>query len=146
MTEGIWADIYVLVDDRSIDRVRAFLDRFLPNREEMADEYEVPQYSDEPKVMFKAASELMEFCANNTSEVHAIYWKSTSSGEPRCAMVFYTRDAAMILGISIDDESLEESFLAQMKDFCNSSEGLILYEQPPPDSRNKFRRLVDSAT
>jgi hypothetical protein len=39
-----YADCYVLGGYRSADFIHSFLDRFLPHRKEMADEYEVPQY------------------------------------------------------------------------------------------------------
>ena len=146
MSDGIWEGIYVLVENRSLALINIFLDRFLPHRQEMASEYEVPQYSDNPEMLFKKASEVMELCEQNGSEVQAIYWTSTSGGEPRCAMVFYTSDGAMVLGLSTDDGSLEEPLLAQMIKFCRSSEGLINYEEPPPQTKVEFRRAVENAT
>ncbi len=62
MSDGIWEGIYVLVENRSLALINIFLDRFLPHRQEMASEYEVPQYSDNPEMLFKKASEVMELC------------------------------------------------------------------------------------
>ncbi len=47
-----YADIYALGNERKPEAVVAFLDRFLPDRIESADEYEVPQFSRDPQVIY----------------------------------------------------------------------------------------------
>ncbi len=58
---GYLADIYVIKKTRSKAVVIEFLNHFLPNREHSAEEYWIPQYSDNPLYEFKNPSELMSF-------------------------------------------------------------------------------------
>jgi len=44
-----YSDIYVISDKRDKNTIDLFLEHFLPKREESADEYEVPQYSENPE-------------------------------------------------------------------------------------------------
>jgi len=142
MAYGIYSDIYSLVESRDKTLVRAFLDNFLPNREEAADEYEVPQYSENPSIVYKNAEELIEYMNNNSNEVHAIYWRSLSDGDPKDAMVFYTSDGCMILGLSIEDEEKEQYYLRKLMSFTNSDISGIAYEQAPPDTKSEFKEFI----
>ena len=64
---GFYADIYLVKNSRSKDLVISFLNHFLPQREESADEYLIPQYSDKPKFEFSELDELMDFLEKVTS-------------------------------------------------------------------------------
>jgi hypothetical protein len=142
MADGICSDIYVLVGNRDVKIVQKFLRHFVPDNREMADEYEIPQYSDSPDFLFNKAIELMRYCEEHTEVPHAIYWFNKQKEDPRDAMVFYTNDGKMILGLSIEDESQEQEWLKQLKNFSQSDQGCILYESPPPDNSKEFLKLT----
>ena len=67
-----YSDIYIISEKRDRSVIENFLDRFLPQREESADEYEIPQYSDNPESIFTEASDLIEYCAKNRGMEHSI--------------------------------------------------------------------------
>jgi hypothetical protein len=144
MTDGICSDIYVLVGNRNVKFVQNFLEYFVPDHREMADEYEIPQYSDSPDILFFKATELMRYCEEHTEVPHAIYWFNNQNEDPEDAMVFYTIDGKMILGLSIEDESREQEWLIKLKNFSQSDQGCILYESPPPDNSEEFLKLTKS--
>ena len=56
---GQFADIYVAVKTRSKQQGINFLNHFLPNRVESADEYEFPQYSSNSEIEFDSVNDLM---------------------------------------------------------------------------------------
>ena len=68
MAHGIYANLYSLVESRSAKIVHDFLARFLPNREESAEEYEVPQYADTPDVVFDNANDLIAYLEHHSHE------------------------------------------------------------------------------
>ena len=144
MVYGIYSDIYVLVDNRDIKFIQDFIEHFIPDNREMADEYEIPQYSDSPDFLFTKAIELMRYCEKHEEVSHAIYWFNNLDEDPKDAMVFYTDDGKMILGLSIEDESREQEWLVKLKSFSKSDQGCILYENPPPESSKEFLKLTKS--
>ncbi len=133
-------DIYVLSGDRSKATVIQFLERFLPEREEVADEYPVPRYSDTPEVYLDTADELLTYLEHHSDEPHSIYWASQVSGDPRFAMLFATVDGHAIYGLSVDGN--EQEFLANLMTFLNSATGYIDFENPPSDSAPEFEKKV----
>ena len=137
---GGFFDIYVLSRDRSWASAMSFLDRFLPNRKETADDYNVPNNSDRPRACFDDIDGLFTYLEQHPNEPHAIYWTSEAQGDPRCAMVFPTADGQMVYGLSV--EGNEHRFLADLMTFLNSAEGYIDFEAPPPDNASAF---VDAA-
>lgn len=138
-----YADIYGLSTIRTPGEIRRFLDRFLPSHLESADEYEVPQYSDSPHIVFQTADELIAYCCENPSEVHAIYWRSDVV--PRHAEVFFLADRNLIFGISTpsEDHSAVDAAAGDLCCFLNSSDVFVTYEDVPPESTIEFRRVLD---
>lgn len=139
---GFFADIYVIKKSRSKKLGEDFLNHFLPNREESAFEYEIPQYSDDPKILFNKAYDLMEYLEKNISDNHTIYWRNLDSNNTnRHGMIFYTTDGYMIFGISVDvDPENEAECLSEMKDFLQSDGGYITYECPPETTFEEFEK------
>jgi hypothetical protein len=90
----------------------------------------------------KEPSKLRINCEEHTKIPHAIYWLNNQGADPKAAMVFYTNDGKMILGLSIEDESREQEWLAKLKSFSQSDQGCILYESPPPDNSEEFLKLT----
>ena len=141
-----FTDIYVLSKSRDIAEVAAFLDTFATVREETADEYEIPQYSQNPTHVFRSAEHLIDHCCRYTDEPHAIYWH-TSSGEATYAMVFFLSDGHVIYGLSIDSENQAKiNHLRQsMVEHTGSPGALITWERPPPNSALEFKRKLSNS-
>jgi hypothetical protein len=137
-----YADCYVLVDRRDRPFVRELLDRFIPDRSESADEYEVPQYSDKPTVVFKSADDLLDYLADHPKEEHAIYWRNEQTGDVRGAMCFPTNDGQMILGLYCltkhPDTSIEDNVFSELKKFCRSEIRYVTYEENPQRNSAAF--------
>ena len=152
MTEkiGYYADCYILSEKRTSEFIQTFLDKFIPNRHESADEYEIPQYSDEPKVLFRSAVELMDYLSINKNEVHTVYWANNDKGDIKGAMCFFTNDGQVILGLYCDtmypDTSIEDNVFADLTSFCESSNGYITYEEPTTHNTTEFLERVKSTT
>lgn len=151
MTEkkGYYADCYVLSEKRTSTFILSFLDRFLPNRQECADEYEIPQYADKPNVVFKTAAEIIEYLTINKDEVHTVYWSSTDKTDIKGAMCFFTNNGQLILGIYCDtmypDTTIEDKVFADLKNYCGNSNGYITYEEPSTHDTTEFLERVKSA-
>ncbi len=137
-------DCYVLVQGRSKGLVDKFLDHFLPHRRETASEYELPQYADSPRVVYKTADELLLAVEDQPAECHAIYWANTDPGRLRRAIVAPTNDGATVYGLSIDDEDDDgramaavclEKMLALLGRTCPA---FFAWEEVPPKSTEQF--------
>lgn len=137
-----YADIYVLSRARTRPAIEAFLQAFVPEREEGADEYEVPQYSNSPTVVFKKADELIDHCCCRLREAHAIYWRAVGGRKPEHAMVFFLQDEHIIFGVSTDaiDEAFSHTLLQRLKKHFSTEEALLRYEECPPETADAFRK------
>lgn len=144
---GYFADCYVLTKGRSKKLISEFLETFVPKREEMAGEYEVPQYNDEPLVVFMSDEELIDYLIENINEPHSIYWENKEESDLRFAMCFFTNDGNIILGLSTEAKSsnseIEDAMFDKLKHFASSSEGLITYENPAPCNTEEFRKMIN---
>jgi len=143
-------DCYVITNRRDKAFILSFLDRFVPNRKETADEYEFPQYSSQPQMIFPTADQLMTFMEKTPFEPHTIYWANEQRNDflTHC-MCFYTEDGFLILGGSCHrrlkhpgtieiDMTYTENFLKELKDFSKSEHGYITFEEPPPINMVEF--------
>lgn len=147
---GYYADCYVLVHRRDRQFVHAFLNQFIPVRSESASEYEVPQYSKEPTVLFKSSDDLLDYLAHHPNEQYGIYWRNEQPGEVRGAMCFSTNDGYIIMGLYCDtrhsDTSIESAALQQIMAFCSSDIGYITYEDLPPANSKEFIERSEQRT
>lgn len=133
-------NVYALVNSRKTERVVRFLDKFVAKRTESALEYLLPHNSDNPTLTFGRSIELLQHLEEHPHESHAVYWCSSSEGDPRNAMVFPTTDGEMIFGLSV--ETCPKEWLYKIKDHCSSELGYIDFEKPPPESASEFRAFV----
>lgn len=147
--KGYYADCYVLSETWTSKFIFSFLDRFLPNRQEGADEYEIQQYSDMPKFVFKTAVELIDHLSINKDQVHTIYWSNTANTDIKGAMCYFTNTGQLILGLYCNtmypDTTIEDKVLAELKYFCGNSNGYITYEEPVTLDMTEFLERVKSA-
>ena len=134
-----YADIYALASKRTEQAVTEFLDHFLPERVESADEYEIPQYSDAPTTVYTKASDLIRHCCDSPNEVHTVYWRSEI--QPEHAMVFFLGDGGLIFGVSTpaEDHRRIDLVAEDLGRFLNTEEVIVTYEDLPPESSEDFR-------
>lgn len=149
---GYLADIYVIKESRSSKLGIDFLNHFLPQREESADEYLIPQYSDDPIQEFDNAMDVMIFMESNPDYSQSLYWRNLDDNSLNIhGMIFYTEDGNMIFGISrnadmsgnLNTEN-EDKCLQEMKKYFNAELGYIHYENPPANTLAEFRDIVSN--
>jgi hypothetical protein len=149
---GYLADIYIIKESRSKKMGVDFLNYFLPLREESADEYLIPQYSDNPVYEFDNANDLMAYLESNPKCSHSIYWRNLDEKSlNKHGMIFYTKDGNMILGISrnVDisgklNTDNEDKCLKEMKGYFKTELGYIHYENPPAYTYHEFITIVEN--
>jgi hypothetical protein len=137
-----YADIYALASKHSEQSITEFLDHFLPERVESADEYEIPQYSDAPAAVYTKASDLIRHCCDNPHEVHTVYWRSEN--QPEHAMVFFLGDGGLIFGVSTpaEDHNRIDLVADDLGRFLKSEEVIVTYEDLPPETSEDFRSFL----
>ncbi|MDP0492087.1 MAG: hypothetical protein Q7Q71_13645 [Verrucomicrobiota bacterium JB023] len=139
-----FADIYALASTRSEQAIIDFLDRFFPKRSESADEYEIPQYADSPRVVYDQVSDLIRHCCNETTEAYAVYWRAEDRAEH--AMAFFLADGGLIVGISspANEPRRVDAIAEELGNFLNTDEIIITYEELPPETTADFRSFFGS--
>jgi len=133
-------DVYALAPARTAETVERFLARFAPACEPAADEYEVPRYPDAPAVVFRTPGELVAHCVAHPAEPHGLYWRCLGGGDPAHAMVFFTADGGLLLGLSVVSDA--DRWLAELLAATGSAVGWVGFEEPPPDSAREFAALA----
>ncbi len=136
-------DVYALATTRTTDVAERFLAHFAPEREESADDYTIPQFGDSPSHVFDRANEVIAYCVSHVTEPQSIYWRCLRDSDPAHAMVFFTTDGALLLGLAVVTD--EDQWLKDLQAFAGSNVGCVLFEEAPPDSAEEFRRLVSRA-
>ena len=71
----------------------------------------------------------------------AVYWRNIGPGNPRAAMVFFTTDEHLILGLSGVNESVASRHLKRLKSFADSECGYKVIEEPPALDAVEFRAV-----
>lgn len=141
MTEYI--DCYWLVDSRKSSLCHDFLNKFLPTREESAEDYPVPIFSDSPTHTFTDVNKLLDYLEKNESEDYSIYWNNLEETSVyKHAMVFHTDDGKMILGISLEGNSLHDKstigHFKELGEFLGGSIGCMKIDEVPPSNSQEF--------
>lgn len=141
-----FADCYVLTDKRASTFIASFLNTFLPDRKQAAMQYHVPQYSEHPTHVLHTAEALIQYLEQHPTEPHAIYWLNAEEATLRGAMCIFTSDGQVIAGLYCEtlrpDTSIEQQYLKALQEFCGSTEGLILYEEPAPQDTAAFLERI----
>ncbi|GAA5022040.1 hypothetical protein GCM10011506_01690 [Marivirga lumbricoides] len=144
--QGYFADCYVLTDKRTESFVEEFLNYFVPDRRESADEYEVPQYAENPVEVFETAKEAVKFLVENKSVKHNLYWANPTKSDLRGAELFFTDDSHIIMGIYCETKhpntEIEDKIFKEIRELCGSDEGYITYEDTPPHNSEEFREII----
>ncbi|MCT8985946.1 hypothetical protein [Shewanella phaeophyticola] len=140
-----YSDIYVISEKRDQKTVEEFLNEFLPERDETADEYEFPQYSESSDVIFSTAKEALVKCINERDIDYRIYWRALNEAKPEHAMVFFLADGHVIYGVSTDDAypKYAAELLLKLQSFLGSGLGYIGHEaSPDAESLEEFKREI----
>lgn len=144
--KGYFADCYVLTNNRTESFVEGFLNHFVPKRRETADEYEVPQYADNPVERFKTAREAVKFLVENINVEHSLYWANSEKSDLKGAELFFTDDAHIIMGIYCETKypntEIEDKIFRELKEFCSSDLGYVTYEEAPPHNSEEFKEMI----
>ncbi|WP_194869016.1 hypothetical protein [Myxococcus sp. AB025B] len=130
-------ELYVLSDDRRAEAVRAFLERFLPGRAIQRDEFWIPEFANPPREVLRTEDGILEHLEAHADEPYGLYWDHGDGLAPRQALVFYTRDGNVILGLADLPERAPE-LLRELARFAGSSHALMGWEQRPPDTAREF--------
>jgi hypothetical protein len=136
-----YSDVYVLSPSRSASVAERFLDTFALRREQSAEAYEFPEYSERPLVIVTSAREAIQYCEDHPCEGHRLSFRNLGKG-PAHAMLFFTSDNGLILGLSVAE--FEDDWFDRLKKFTGSSVGFIAFEAPPPATAAEFRELAAS--
>lgn len=147
---GQYADIYVAVKTSSKQQAINFLNNFLLSRVEGADKYEFPQYSSETNRELETVDELMSYLESEVKSEYNLYWRGTDNLTPnKHGMLFYTKDEALIFGISRDADiggnlntDNEDECLRLMKEYFQTDIGYITYEDTPIETFIPFEVQV----
>lgn len=144
---GYYADCYVLCENRNEKFISEFLNFFISEREESSDEYGFPQYDTNAELYFENVEKLIRhLIINNTSE-YSIYWRNKKKDKLRGAMLFFTEDGKLIIGLYCDtlknDSKIEANYLAQLKEFSKSKFGYIAYEEITEMNTYGFMKMVE---
>ena len=147
-TQVNFADCYVLTNKRTKAFITSFLETFLMNRQEVAKQYAIPQFSEHPSRVLHAAEALIEYLEQHPTEPHAIYWLNKNESTLRGAMCIFTSDSQVIVGLYCEtrrpDTTIEQHYLKALKDFCGTTEGLVLYEEPAPQDTAAFLERLET--
>jgi hypothetical protein len=138
-------ELYVLAASRNSRTARAFLDRFPPNRRPAAEDFPFPEFSDCPDHVYQTPEGVMERLEHAVAEPYAIYWYGEGAGYADQAMLFFTRDAAMIVGLVLPDDALGAAFL-DVSGVVGGRFGFITGESAPPETQGEFVRICREST
>jgi hypothetical protein len=136
-----YCDVYVLSPERSATAAERFLDTFAPKREQSAEEYVFPQFAEQPLRALKSAREAIQYCEIHSGEAQSLYFRNLGAG-PAHAMLFFTSDGGLILGVSVVDQ--ENEWITRLKEYVGTEFGYIAFESPPAATAAEFRELAAS--
>ena len=136
-------DCHVLAATRDEKTIWSFLDAFLPERECSIEGWLVGQNEEQE---ITDVNELIKFCIEHTTEAQSIYWDGLNSCARRSAWVFFTDDAAMICGLTCDEESdaQQDQLLGKLQKHLGSNVGYISCNTSPPHSATGITSTFNS--
>ena len=140
-----FTDIYVVSKKRDKETINSFFERFMPEAEPSADEFEFPQYSDDPEVVVGDARKALELCLSSTNIEYRLYWRNKAHSKPAHAMLFFLEDGALIYGLSTETSNAKyaEELFEKLKVVIKSNVGYLAWESAPDVSNyQEFEKEV----
>jgi hypothetical protein len=134
-------DCYTLVDRRDAQTALAFLNTFLPRRRSLYAEHHLPRDAEVAEVALPSDERAMRYLEAHPDQVHTIYTVAEGSAQLNYAMVGYTRDGKMTLGVSCEESQPEVAaeYLRKLQAFAGTSDGYCDVEKAPPETVEEYR-------
>lgn len=134
-------ELYILCP-RTMPIINMFFKLFLPNWEKLAEEYEVPQYADNPEIVFENPDEIISYLIKNHEYDYSMYFQNKKNEEPEQGMLFFTNDGYLIIGIVVRSDYI--NWFKKLKNTFDASFGYLTLEEVPPNSSFDFKRISES--
>jgi hypothetical protein len=137
-------DLYIWAGARDKPTVLSFLATYAKDMKETATNYPFPQFSDEHNHVYYDLSSLIDVLLNNYNASYSLYFRSCRANDPiQSAMLFFTSDGGLIVGITMWCEPDNLKFHLQQLASCVTGEcGYATIESPPPLTKNLFLNEV----
>jgi hypothetical protein len=137
-----YIDCYFLINSRKSIFVEAFLNKFIPIRTASAEDYPVPEYTNNPARLFLNTTDLILYLEEKSTYSYSIYWRNEDQlSDIKHGMVFYTTDGMMIFGVSIEEYDPNNDIYKAIKTFTGSTMGCMTVEEAPPDNYIEFNEF-----
>jgi len=131
-------ELYALSNERTATLASRFLNTFGAELLPFAEDFPVPEFSVNPAHVFRRVEDLISFLELNRSEPYGLYWNvGASEGEIAQAMLFYTTDGGLILGLAVTPESAP-LHLRRLMTFAGTDDAMYGDEQRPPETSGEF--------
>jgi hypothetical protein len=140
--------IYAICSQRTKKCADTFLNSFVPNRVPLAEEYEFPQYADDPIVIYSAAGDLIERLETEIGQSYSIYWDAGAnaiSSSISQAILLFTSDGKMIAGLVAREENVV-GLLSALKAVVSARWGMVTGDEFPPTGFADFVRICASSS
>ena len=141
-------DTYVLTVHRNQEFIGQFLDEFLPRRRVSSFGEQVPRFAKQPERTFRTAEELLAFLLENPEYEQVIYYSNLDAGDPEYAVLAFTNDGKLILGLSCAEshEEVAAAYRTRLKTFAGSEYAYSAFEYAPDSSTEEFMQSFEAET
>jgi hypothetical protein len=121
----------VLAAHRSRETIDRVLRTFVPNCEQLSNEYVSPP--DDLGGSFSSPDEIIDYFVLNTNRAETFFWNQYENNPERIMIgAFFTEDGHLIISLTIPaDGEVEHKCLAKLKTLLLSDVGVISYTNPP---------------
>lgn len=154
------ADIYVLANNRSPNKIIEILDKYLPQRtyayldedgkyqcwnDRFDEDDKLPDAFEDHNLgifRFDTELELFEFLDDQSSFDFRPSYRPIGDSDIRVIVLYYFEDGSLVFGLNIyQDTDREDRLLDQLKKDLGSAYGYISYHVPPAEGRSAFIEL-----
>jgi hypothetical protein len=138
-------DCYVLAPQRTAEIAIAFLERFLPARDAQFEPSDPSDVLGLPRGV--STQEIVSFLEANPDVAYSMYWRRRGGDTSLFAILAFTADAQLILGLSScrdDDPECAQETLEEIIDAVGAEYGYAAVEAAPAASREDFLRRVEA--
>lgn len=143
---GECLELYFLLDSRRANVIYDFFEKYSFLKKELAEEYFVPQFSDDVNQTFYSDKYLLKYLEENEDRAYVIYWENMDERAYIIQCILqYTKDGKMIIGVVVagkePSDQLIVSIYKNIKKYFSSTLGCITSEEPPPELATEFEQF-----